>query len=32
MGEVKVDPREGDRDFDEPDSKRIKLEAAAAGH
>jgi len=31
MVEVKADPREGDRDFDEPDSKRIKLEAAA-GH
>jgi len=31
MVEVKVDSREGDRDFEEPDSKRIKLEAAA-GH
>merc|ERR1719483_289393 len=31
MVEVKVDPRSGDRDFDEPDCKRIKLEAAA-GH
>jgi len=31
MVEVKVDSREGDRDFNEPDSKRIKLEATA-GH
>eukprot|EP00092_Neocalanus_flemingeri_P011890 GFUD01012822.1.p1 GENE.GFUD01012822.1~~GFUD01012822.1.p1 ORF type:complete len:831 (-),score=231.66 GFUD01012822.1:225-2717(-) len=31
MVEVKVDPRDCDRDFDEPDSKRIKLETAA-GH
>jgi len=32
MVEVKVDSREAERDFEEPDSKRIKLEAAAAGH
>jgi len=29
MVEVKVDSRDSDRDFEEPDSKRIKLETAA---